>query len=119
MLVVKCLQMQTLCNAPSGGWCCHQFRRFMLRDAMPVAPQVRRPIERGYLVNVDAQRDIWAHSLADTLRCGAGDSALLLTEPVLNLPSIQEAVDQVHLPAWQISSGGPRGSDSPLNAPRA
>jgi actin-related protein 6 len=57
--------------------------------------QVRRPIDRGYLVNTDLQRDIWAHSLADSLRCGPSDTALLLTEPVFNLPSIQEATDQV------------------------
>jgi Actin len=57
--------------------------------------QVRRPIDRGYLVNTDLQRDIWAHSLADSLRCGPSDTSLLLTEPVFNLPSIQEATDQV------------------------
>lgn len=56
---------------------------------------VRRPIERGYLVNADVQRDIWTYSLTDTLCAGPADSALLLTEPVLNLPSIQEATDQV------------------------
>jgi actin-related protein 6 len=52
-------------------------------------------VERGYLVNSDLQRDIWAHLLADSLHCGPSDTSLLLTEPVFNLPSIQESTDQV------------------------
>lgn len=72
----------------------------------PVVKQVRRPIDRGYLVNTDLQRDIWAHSLADSLHCGPSDTALLLTEPVFNLPSIQEATDQVmsNIPVWGSGS---------------
>ena len=57
--------------------------------------QVRRPVERGYLVNSDLQRDIWANLLAEPLHCGPSDTSLLLTEPLFNLPSIQESVDQV------------------------
>lgn len=76
---------------------CNIRQRHRTQHNTPCPMQVRRPVERGYLVNIDAQRDIWAHSLSDTLRCGPSDTALLLTEPVLNLPSIQESVDQVHL----------------------
>ncbi len=65
---------------------------------------VRRPIERGYLVNADVQRDIWSHTLGDSLRARPGDASLLLTEPVLNLASIQEATDQVWLPLFRVWS---------------
>ena len=56
---------------------------------------IRRPIDRGYLVNPDMQRNVWAHSLSHVLRTSAAGASLLLTEPVLNLPNIQEATDQV------------------------
>ena len=56
---------------------------------------VRRPIERGYLVNPDLQSDIWAHVLRSKLRVRAGDCGLVLAEPLLNLPNIQEATHQV------------------------
>ena len=67
----------------------------VLRAADLSSLTTRRPVERGYLVNVEAQCDIWAHSLSDTLHTGPADTSLLLTEPPLNLPSIQEATDQV------------------------
>lgn len=56
---------------------------------------LRRPIERGFLVNPQQQRDIWAHTLTQVLRVQARGGRLLLTEPVLNLSSIQEATDQI------------------------
>lgn len=56
---------------------------------------VRRPIERGYLVNTQQQRDIWAHTLSQVFHKQSRGERLLLTEPPLNLPSIQEATDQI------------------------
>ncbi|EXB96863.1 hypothetical protein L484_016636 [Morus notabilis] len=59
---------------------------------------VRRPIDRGYLINPDLQRDIWAHLLSSLFHrpnTGPAHSALLLTEPLFALPSIQRATDEL------------------------
>jgi len=58
---------------------------------------VKRPIERGYLVNTQQQRDIWMHTLTQVMRTSPRGSSLLLTEPVLNFPSVQSRTDQVRL----------------------
>ena len=58
---------------------------------------MRRPIERGYLVNVDLQAEIWSSALRTLLRVKAADCGLVLTEPLLNLPNIQDSTDQVSL----------------------
>lgn len=62
---------------------------------------VRRPIDRGYLINPDLQRDIWAHLLSSLLfpqrpnLGGPSHSSLLLTEPLFSLPSVQRATDEL------------------------
>ena len=56
---------------------------------------VRRPVERGYLVNTDLQSDIWSAALRTLLHKKATDCGLLLTEPLLNLPNIRDSTDQV------------------------
>ncbi|WOH01026.1 hypothetical protein DCAR_0520404 [Daucus carota subsp. sativus] len=55
---------------------------------------VRRPFDRGYLINPDLQSTIWAH-LFSTLRLTPSHSSLLLTEPLFNLPSIQRHTDEL------------------------
>ncbi|KAJ0089639.1 hypothetical protein Patl1_13061 [Pistacia atlantica] len=56
---------------------------------------VRRPIDRGYLINADLQRDIWAHLFSSLLHVNPSTSSLLLTEPLFTLPSIQRATDEL------------------------
>ncbi|KAJ4708231.1 Actin-related protein [Melia azedarach] len=56
---------------------------------------VRRPIDRGYLINTDLQRDIWAHLFSSLLHVTPSASSLLLTEPLFTLPSIQRATDEL------------------------
>ncbi|XP_059637914.1 actin-related protein 6 [Cornus florida] len=56
---------------------------------------VRRPYDRGYLINPDLQRDIWAHLFSSTLRLNPSLSSLLLVEPLFNLPSIQRSIDEL------------------------
>lgn len=56
---------------------------------------VRRPIDRGYLINSDLQRDIWAHLFSSLLHISPSASSLLLTEPLFALPSIQRATDEL------------------------
>ncbi|XP_050214908.1 actin-related protein 6 [Mercurialis annua] len=56
---------------------------------------IRRPIDRGYLINPDLQRDIWNHLFTSLLQITPSTSSLLLTEPLFTLPSIQRATDEL------------------------
>ena len=58
----------------------------------------RRPVEKGYLVNWEAQKEIWEHEFFDDkapLRCDPGETGLLLTEAPNTLPALQTACDQI------------------------
>ncbi|XVF88351.1 hypothetical protein PTKIN_Ptkin19aG0043900 [Pterospermum kingtungense] len=56
---------------------------------------IRRPIDRGYLINPDLQRDIWSHLFNSLLHVTPPSSSLLLTEPLFSLPSIQRSTDEL------------------------
>ncbi|KAL7137738.1 hypothetical protein ABFS83_10G112800 [Erythranthe nasuta] len=56
---------------------------------------LRRPIDRGHLINPDLQSSIWAHLFTNLLKIHPPSSALLLTEPLFTLPSIQRSVDEI------------------------
>jgi len=56
---------------------------------------VRRPMDRGYLINPELQREIWSHLFSSVLRITPSQSSLLLTEPLFTLPSIQRSVDEI------------------------
>ena len=58
----------------------------------------RRPVEKGYLVNWEAQKEIWEHEFFDDkapLRCDPKETGLILTEAPNALPALQNACDQV------------------------
>ncbi|XWS17124.1 hypothetical protein CRYUN_Cryun33cG0041500 [Craigia yunnanensis] len=56
-------------------------------------PNLRRPIDRGFLINPDLQRDFWSHLFNSLLH--VTPSSLLLTEPLFSLPSIQRSTDEL------------------------
>eukprot|EP00877_Chromochloris_zofingiensis_P007352 jgi/Chrzof1/2870/Cz12g02080.t1 len=56
---------------------------------------VRRPFDRGFLVNWGLERDIWAHALKASLRVDCSETGLVMTEPVFNFPQIQAATEEV------------------------
>lgn len=56
---------------------------------------IRRPIDRGYLINQDLQRDIWNHLFSNLLHINPSNSSLLLTEPLFSPPSIERATDEL------------------------
>lgn len=56
---------------------------------------VRRPMDRGYLINPDVEREIWSHLFSSILHVNPASSALLLTEGPLALPSIQRSTDEL------------------------
>ncbi|KAE9608356.1 putative Actin family, folylpolyglutamate synthetase [Lupinus albus] len=65
---------------------------------------VRRPIDRGYLINPDLQREIWSHLFSSILRINPSHSSLLLTEPLFTLPSIQRSLDELVFEDFNFNS---------------
>ena len=59
------------------------------------ALKVRRPVDRGYVVNWDLEREIWNHAFAILPSASPASCGLLLTEPMFLLPAMQEATQQV------------------------
>eukprot|EP01018_Ginkgo_biloba_P004030 Gb_08407 [translate_table: standard] len=59
------------------------------------AISIRRPFDRGYLINPDLQKEIWDRLFKTLLKIRPSDSGLLLVEPLFNLPSIQRATDEL------------------------
>ncbi|KAK9269320.1 hypothetical protein L1049_001091 [Liquidambar formosana] len=56
---------------------------------------VRRPYDRGYLINPDLQREIWSQLFTSLLHVTPSLSSLLLVEPLFSLPSIQRSIDEL------------------------
>ncbi|KAK6156496.1 hypothetical protein DH2020_010744 [Rehmannia glutinosa] len=56
---------------------------------------LRRPFDRGHLINPDLQSSLWAHLFTNLLKIHPPNSSLLLTEPLFTLPSIQRSVDEI------------------------
>lgn len=58
----------------------------------------RRPVEKGYLVNWEAEKEIWEHEFFNPkagLHCDPKDTGLILTEAPNALPQLQTNCDQV------------------------
>ncbi|XP_010241542.1 PREDICTED: actin-related protein 6 isoform X2 [Nelumbo nucifera] len=56
---------------------------------------LRRPFDRGYLINPDLEKEIWDRIFRSLLRVDPTASSLLLVEPLFNLPSIQRSTDEL------------------------
>ncbi|OVA13852.1 Actin-related protein [Macleaya cordata] len=56
---------------------------------------IRRPFDRGYLINPDLQKEIWDRIFRSLLHIDPSLSSLLLVEPLFNLPSIQRSIDEL------------------------
>lgn len=64
------------------------------RDVSSLA--VRRPVDRGYVVAWDVQKEIWARSLRKLLpQVQPSHAGLVLSEPYMNLAALREAALQV------------------------
>ena len=58
----------------------------------------RRPVEKGYLVNWEVEKEIWEHEFFDAkvkLHCDPPETGLILTEAPNALPALQTNCDQV------------------------
>lgn len=56
---------------------------------------LRRPIDRGYLVNPDLQREVWDRLLLRNAAVDPASSSLLLVEPLFNPPALQRSADEL------------------------
>jgi actin-related protein 6 len=58
----------------------------------------RRPVEKGFIVNWEAQKEIWEREFLDEKapqRCDPSETCLLLAEPSNSLPILQTNCDQM------------------------
>lgn len=65
---------------------------------------LRRPFDRGYLINPDLQSTIWNHIFTTILKITPSQCSLLLTEPFFTLPSIQRSVDELIFEEFNFKS---------------
>eukprot|EP00889_Picochlorum_renovo_P005789 jgi/Picre1/32819/NNA_008149.t1 len=69
---------------------------------------LRRPVDRGYVINWEIQKEIWGYGFKSLLEeqkaKGGGVAGILLTEPYLNLPSMREAVMKLVLEDMKFAS---------------
>lgn len=69
--------------------------------------QFRRPVERGFVVNWEAQKEIWDRQFFDDkapLRCEPAETRLLLAEPPNALPTLQSNCDQIVFEEYGFTS---------------
>ncbi|KAK2594276.1 Actin-related protein 6 [Conoideocrella luteorostrata] len=80
--------------------------------------QFRRPVERGFIVNWEAQKEIWDQELLGGLatpRCDPAETRLILAESPNGLPVLQTNCDQVVFEEYGFASYY-RGVGSSFNA---
>ncbi|WEW59384.1 Actin- protein 6 [Emydomyces testavorans] len=83
----------------------------------------RRPVEKGYIVSWEAQREIWDHSFFDEklvrkpeVRCAdPRDTTLVLTEAPNAMTALQKNTDEIVMEEWGFG-GYLRCVGPPLNA---
>ncbi|RDW71690.1 actin-related protein 6-like protein [Coleophoma crateriformis] len=67
----------------------------------------RRPVEKGYLVNWEAEKEIWEHEFFEDKapsHCDPSETGLILTEAPNALPVLQTNCDQVVFEEFQFAS---------------
>ena len=68
----------------------------------------RRPVEKGYIVNWEAQKEIWDREIfnpkSSYATCDPTETRLILTEPPNNLPALQANCDQIVFEEYGFAS---------------
>ncbi|CAH0056054.1 unnamed protein product [Clonostachys solani] len=80
--------------------------------------QFRRPVDRGFIVNWEAQKEIWDRVILDdksSLKCDPAETRLLLAEHPNGLPALQSNCDQIVFEEYGFASYY-RGIGSTFNA---
>jgi len=73
--------------------------RYQTGDALSTTSEIlsltlRRPFDKGYLVNLELQREIWSRVFKTHLKIDPKECDLILTEPLMNLDSIRTEVEK-------------------------
>lgn len=69
--------------------------------------QFRRPVEKGFIVNWEVQKEIWDHEFFDNKApspCDPTETRLILGEPPNGLPTLQTNCDQIVFEEYGFSS---------------
>lgn len=69
--------------------------------------QFRRPVEKGYIVNWEAQKEIWDHEFIHETapqKCDPAETRLLLAEQPNSLPTLQTNCDQIVFEEYGFAS---------------
>lgn len=69
--------------------------------------QFRRPVEKGFIVNWEAQREIWDREFFDDKapqKCDPSETRLLLAEQPNSLPVLQSNTDQIVFEEYGFAS---------------
>ncbi|KAF4446888.1 beta-lactamase family protein [Fusarium austroafricanum] len=77
--------------------------------------QFRRPVEKGFIVNWEAQKEIWDREIFDDAKFDVTDTRLILAEPPNGLPILQANCDQIVFEEYGFASYY-RGIGSTFNA---
>jgi len=64
----------------------------------------RRPVEKGYIVNWEAQKEIWDREFFDNNAVNPAETRLVLTEQPNALPALQTNCDQIVFEEYQFAS---------------
>ncbi|KAJ3547053.1 hypothetical protein NMY22_g1812 [Coprinellus aureogranulatus] len=65
----------------------------------------RLPVEKGYVVDWDAQKAVWDGIFSDqVLNVDTTEASVLVTEPYFNLPNLQDVYDQFMFEEYEFQS---------------
>ncbi|XP_073007705.1 actin-related protein 6 isoform X3 [Typha latifolia] len=92
-VVPNCLGRSSSSSSSSKKWLVAD--QLQAEDADLTSVSVRRPMDRGYLINPDVEREVWDRVLRSLLRVDPTRSSLLLVEPLFNPPALQRAADEL------------------------
>jgi actin-related protein 6 len=66
--------------------------------------QFRRPVEKGFIVNWEAQKEIWDREIFEREEFEPKDARLILAEPPNGLPILQANCDQIVFEEYGFAS---------------
>uniref|UniRef100_A0A453DHD0 Actin-related protein 6 n=1 Tax=Aegilops tauschii subsp. strangulata TaxID=200361 RepID=A0A453DHD0_AEGTS len=92
-VVPNCIAKSPGSNANSKKWLAAD--QLQAQDVDVTGMTLRRPIDRGYLINTEVQREVWERVLRSLLQVDPTNSSLLLVEPQFNPPGLQHATDEL------------------------
>ncbi|XP_066355029.1 actin-related protein 6-like [Miscanthus floridulus] len=92
-VVPNCMAKPPGGNANSKKWLVAD--QLQAEDVDVTGMTLKRPIDRGYLINTEVQKEVWERVLCNLLLVDPTNSSLLLVEPLFNPPALQHATDEL------------------------